>query len=337
MAEANSNLHEVLKGMSMKDKVARFFVLIGEEATVKIFQHLPKDTVEDISTAITQINSIDKETSLAILEEFHLYTRTKGFISSGGYDFARDILYKSLGKGEADEVLAKLSRLQLASQSFSYLDAINPKQLSDFIKDESPHTIAVILSHMDAPKSAEVLMQLEEEVRVKVTMQMATIKDVSPDVVRTISVVLEKKLESLLSSIVDVGGVKVVADMLNRLGPKSQDILKNINGVDTSLATKIKENMFVFEDLLNLETEYVMKILQNVDTGDVAVAMKNAPDEDMEKITGAMSQRARDRFKEEFEMLNKVKIKDIEASQRKMLDVAQKMIEDGIIDREMDE
>jgi flagellar motor switch protein FliG len=168
-------------------------------------------------------------------------------------------------------------------------------------------------------------------------MQMATIKDVSPDVVRTISLVLEKKLESLLSSIVDVGGVKVVADMLNRLGPKAQDILKNINGVDTTLATKIKENMFVFEDLLNLESEYIMKILQNVDTADVAVAMKNATDEDMTKITGAMSQRASERFKEEFEMLTKVKIKDIEAAQRKMLDVAQKMIEEGVIDRDMDE
>ena len=333
MAEEN----DLLKGMSMMDKVARFFVLIGEESTVKIFQHLPKEMVEEISTAITQISSINKDISLAILEEFHLYTRSKSFISSGGYDFARDILYKSLGKGEADEVLAKLSRMKLASQSFTYLDAINPKQLSDFIKDESPHTIAVILSHMDSSKSADVLMQLEEETRVKVTMQMATIKDVSPDVVRTISVVLEKKLESLLSSIVDVGGVKVVADMLNKLGPKSQDILKNINGIDTSLATKIKENMFVFEDLLNLDSEYVMKILQNVDTGDVAVAMKNAPEEDLEKITGAMSQRARDRFLEEFEMLNKVKIKDIENSQRKMLDVAQKMIEDGVIDRGMDE
>ncbi|APW66404.1 MULTISPECIES: flagellar motor switch protein FliG [Arcobacteraceae] len=333
MAEEN----DLLKGMSMMGKVARFFVLIGEESTVKIFQHLPKEMVEEISTAITQISSIDKDISLAILEEFHLYTRSKSFISSGGYDFARDILYKSLGKGEADEVLAKLSRMKLASQSFSYLDAINPKQLSDFIKDESPHTIAVILSHMDSSKSADVLMQLEEETRVKVTMQMATIKDVSPDVVRTISVVLEKKLESLLSSIVDVGGVKVVADMLNKLGPKSQDILKNINGIDTTLATKIKENMFVFEDLLNLDAEYVMKILQNVDTGDVAIAMKNAPEEDLEKITGAMSQRARDRFLEEFEMLNKVKIKDIENSQRKMLDVAQKMIEDGVIDRDMDE
>lgn len=327
---------EVLKGMSMLDKVAHFCVLIGEEATVKIFQHLPKHIVEEISTSITMISSIDKETSLAVLDEFHLFTRSKSFISSGGYDYAKEILYKSLGKGEADEVLAKLSRMKLAAQSFAYLDAINPKQLSDFIKDESPQTIAVILSHMEAPKAADVLMQLDEDIKVKVTMQMATIKDVSPDVVRTISVVLEKKLESLLSSIVDVGGVKVVADMLNRLGPKSQDILKNINGVDTSLATKIKENMFVFEDLLKLESEYIMKILQNVDTADVAVAMKNATDDDMLKITGAMSSRASERFKEEFEMLTRVKIKDIEVAQRKMLDVAQKMIEEGVIDRDMD-
>jgi flagellar motor switch protein FliG len=334
MAESNTKEKDILKGMSMMEKVARFFVLIGEESTVKIFQHLDKNMVEAISTAITQITSINKDVSIAILEEFHLYTRTKGFISSGGYDFAREILYKSLGKNEADEVLAKLSKMKLASQAFSYLDGINPKQLSDFIKDESPHTIAVILSHMDPNKSSEVLMQLDEEIRVKVTIQIATIKDVSPDVVRTISLVLEKKLESLLSSIVDVGGVKVVADMLNKLGPKAQDILKNINGIDTSLATKIKENMFVFEDLLNLDSEYIMKILQGVDTADVVVAMKNAAEEDMEKVTSSMSQRARDRFKEEFEMLNKVKIKDIEAAQRKMLDVAQKMMEDGIIERE---
>ena len=328
---------ELLRGMPMIDKVARFFVLIGEDATVKIFQNLPINLVEDISTAITQLSSIDKEMSLAILAEFHLYTKSKSFITSGGYDYAKEILYKSLGKGEADEVLAKLSRMKLAAQSFSYLDAINPKQLSDFIKDESPHTIAVILSHMEPSGAADVLMQLEEDNKVKVTMQMATIKDVSPDVVRTISEVLEKKLESLLSSIVDVGGVKVVADMLNRLGPKSQDILKNINGVDTGLAVKIKENMFVFEDLLELESEYIMKILQNVDTGDVAVAMKNATAEDMEKITSSMSQRASDRFNEEFEMLNKVKIKDIESAQRKMLDVAQKLMEEGSIERDMDE
>ena len=332
----NSTEHELTKGMPMLQKVAIFFVLIGEEATVKIFQHLPRHIVEDISTAITQLGSVDKDTSLAILEEFHLYTRTKGFISAGGYDYAKDLLYKSLGKSDADEILAKLSKMQLASQSFNYLDAINPKQLADFIKEESPQTIAVILAHMESSGAADVLNQLEEDVKVKVTMQMATIKDVSPDVVRTISLVLEKKLESLLSSIVDVGGVKVVADMLNRLGPKSQDILKNINGVDTALATKIKENMFVFEDLLALDKDDIMKILQNVEMADVAVAMKNATEDALEIVRSAMSQRASDRFQEEFEMLTKVKIKDIESAQRKMLDAAQKLIEEGVIERDVE-
>ena len=325
---------DILKGMSMLEKIARFFVLIGEESTVKIFQYLDKDYVEQISTAITQIQSINKEVSLAILEEFHLYTRTKGFISSGGYDFAKDILYKSIGQEAAEEVLEKLSRMKLANQAFSYLDGVNPKQLSDFIKDESPHTIAVILAHMDPSKSADVLMELDEEVRVKVSIQIATIKDVSPDVVRTISAVLERKLESLLSSIVDVGGVKVVADMLNKMGPKAVDILKNINGIDTSLATRIKDNMFVFEDLLNLDSEYIMKIIQSVESADVVVAMKNTTQEQIEKVTGAMSQRVKDRFYEESEMLTKVKIKDIEAAQRRMLAVAQKMMDDGVIERE---
>ena len=325
---------DILKGMSMLEKIARFFVLIGEDSTVKIFQYLDKDYVEQISTAITQIQSINKDVSLAILEEFHLYTRTKDFISSGGYDFAKDILYKSIGQEAAEEVLEKLSRMKLANQAFSYLDSVNPKQLSDFIKDESPHTIAVILAHMDPSKSADVLMELDEEIRVKVSIQIATIKDVSPDVVRTISAVLERKLESLLSSIVDVGGVKVVADMLNKMGPKAVDILKNINGIDTSLATRIKDNMFVFEDLLNLDSEYIMKIIQSVESADVVVAMKNTTQEQIEKVTGAMSQRVKDRFYEESEMLTKVKIKDIEAAQRRMLSVAQKMMDDGIIERE---
>lgn len=332
MAEVNK---EVLKGMSMLNKVAHFCVLIGEAATVKIFQNLPKHMIEEISTEISSLKSIDKEVSLAVLEEFHLFTKTKGFISSGGFDYAKEILYKTLGKAEADELLARLSKHQLARQSFAYLDAINPKQLSDFIKDESPQTMAVILAHMDPIGSAEVLKQLDEDVRVKVAIQMATIKDVSPEVVRTMSLVLEKKLESLMSSIVSVGGVKVVADMLNRLGPSSQEMLKTINSIDTTLATKIKENMFVFEDLINLDTEYLMKILQNVETGDVAIALKNTTIEDRDKILSAMSQRARDRFLEESEMITKVKIKDIEMAQRKMLDAAQKLIDSGVIEREV--
>ncbi len=328
---------EILKGVPMIERVATFCVLIGEEATVKIFQNLPIELVEQVSTAISNITSIDKETSLAVLDEFHLYTQSNAFISSGGFDYAKDLLYKSLGKGEADAVLEKLARMKQAKQSFAYLEAINPKQLSDFIKDESPQSIAVILSHMDPAAAAEVLNALDEDLRVNVAMQVATIKDIQPDIVRTMSDILEGKLESLLSSVTEVGGIKVVADMLNKMGPKSQDILTNISGIDTQLSTKIKENMFVFEDLINLGTDNLMKILANVELGDVAVGLSRSDKSDIELITDAMSQRATDRFNEEFEMLGKVKIKDIEVAQRKMLEAAQKLIDEGAIDRSMDD
>jgi len=328
---------DTLDGMPMIEKVAHFCVLIGEEATVKIFQSLPKETVEDLSISITLIRSIDKETSLAILEEFHLFIQSSSYISAGGFDYAKDILYKSLGKAEADKVLAKLARLQEAKQSFSYLENIDPKQLADFIKDESPQTIAVVLAHMDAEDASAVLSKLEDTLKVKISMQMATIKDVSPSIVRSMSQVLEKKLESLLASIVTVGGVKTVADMLNKMGSKSTDILENINGLDPVLAAKIKENMFVFEDLLALDSNDIMKVLGNVETEDLTVALKNSPEEDMAVILGSMSQRAKDRFQEEFEMLGRTKIKDIEEAQRKILEVAMRLLESGEIERIDDE
>jgi flagellar motor switch protein FliG len=334
---ARESIKNSLEGMPMIEKVAHFCVLIGEEATVKIFQSLPKETVEDLSISITLIRSIDKETSLAILEEFHLFIQSSSYISAGGFDYAKDILYKSLGKAEADKVLAKLARLQEAKQSFSYLENIDPKQLADFIKDESPQTIAVVLAHMDAEDASAVLSKLDDTLKVKISMQMATIKDVSPSIVRSMSQVLEKKLESLLASIVTVGGVKTVADMLNKMGSKSSDILENINGLDPVLAAKIKENMFVFEDLLALDSNDIMKVLGNVETEDLTVALKNATEEDMAIIMGSMSQRARDRFQEEFEMLGRTKIKDIEDAQRKILEVAMRLLESGEIERIDDE
>jgi flagellar motor switch protein FliG len=328
---------EILASISMLDRVAMFCVLIGEESTVKIFQNLPLPLVEKITTAITQLSSIDKDVSLAILSEFHILAKSNAYLNAGGFEYAKDLLYKSLGRSEADGLLSKLSQMAESKASFGYLDNVNPKQLSDFIKDESPQTMAVILAHMESAQAAELLNSLDEQSRVKVTVQMATIKDVSPEIVRTMSNILETKLESLLSQVTEVGGVKVVADVLNRMGPKSQDILKTIDEVDSKLSKEIKDNMFVFEDMIELESSDMMKILAEVDAADLAVALKGAPEEHLDAVLDAMSTRAKDRFNEEYEMLGKVKVKDVEAAQRKMLDTAQKLIESGAIERDMDE
>ena len=334
MEEVNT---EILENIPMLERVAMLCVLIGEEGTVKIFQNLPVPMVEQISTAITQLSSIDKDVSLAILTEFHVLSKSNAYLNAGGFEYAKDLLYKSLGKSEADSVLSKLSQMAQAKASFSYLENIDPKQLADFIKDESPQTMAVILSHMESAQAAELLNTLDDESRVNVTIQMATIKDVSPEIVRTMSVILEKKLESLLSKVSEVGGVKVVADVLNRMGNKSKDILDTIDTMNAKLSKEIKDNMFVFEDMIELESNDLMKILAEIDTADLAVALKGAPEEHLDAILDAMSTRAKDRFTEEFEMLGKIKVKDVEAAQRKMLDVAQKLIAEGAIERDMDE
>jgi flagellar motor switch protein FliG len=329
--------HDLLVNIPMIERVAMFFVLIGEESTIKIFQNLPFELVEQISTAITQLSTIEKDVSLAILDEFHLFAKSSSYLSSGGFDYAKDLLYKSLGKAEADKILNKLTKMQQAKESFSYLENIESKQLANFIKDESEQTMAIILSHMNSVKAAEVLNTLDDALRVKITMQMATIKDVSPEIVRSMSVVLEKKLEALMSSISEVGGVKVVADMLNKLGPTANDILDNINGLDIKLAKNIKDNMFVFEDLIALESSDIMKVLAEIDVGEVAVALKGAPEEYIDSIMSAMSTRAKDRYAEEADMLGKVKLKDVEAAQRKMLEITSKFIESGEIERDLDE
>jgi len=334
MEEVNT---EILENIPMLERVAMLCVLIGEEGTVKIFQNLPVPMVEQISTAITQLSSIDKDVSLAILTEFHVLAKSNAYLNAGGFEYAKDLLYKSLGKSEADGVLSKLSQMAQAKASFSYLENVDPKQLADFIKDESPQTMAVILSHMESAQAAELLNTLDDESRVNVTVQMATIKDVSPEIVRTMSVILEKKLESLLSKVSEVGGVKVVADVLNRMGKKSKDILDTIDVMNAKLSKEIKDNMFVFEDMIELESNDLMKILAEIDTADLAVALKGAPEEHLDAILDAMSTRAKDRFTEEFEMLGKIKVKDVEAAQRKMLDAAQKLIAEGAIERDMDE
>jgi len=151
---------ELIEHIPMLEKIAMFCVMVGEEATVKIFQNLPVGMVEQISTSIAQLSAIDKDVSLAILSEFHLLSKSTAYLKAGGFEYAKDLLYKSLGKNEADAVLAKLAQLEQAKASFSYLENINPKQLADFIKDESPQTMAVILAHMEPATAADVLAYL---------------------------------------------------------------------------------------------------------------------------------------------------------------------------------
>ncbi len=318
--------------MPIAEKVAILLLQLGEEATAAIFSNLNIETITEVSKYIAGGKSIDRAIATAVLEEFYAIFQSGQFITSGGMEYARELLYRTLGQEEAKKVLDKLSKSMQSTQNFAYLSKIKPQQLSDFIINEHPQTIALILAHMDPGEAADTLQFFSDDLRSEVTMRMAKLGDISPSVIKRVSAVLESKLESLASYKVEVGGPRAVADVFNRLGAKSSKAtLSQIEQVDEELATLIKEMMFTFEDMVSLDRNAITETLKAVDKKDLMLALKSSPEELKEKFYASMSERAKDAFVEEMQFLGAVKMKDVEIAQRKIVDVVNGLAEAGTI------
>ena len=318
--------------MGMAEKISILLLQLGEEATSAVFSNMNVEAITNVSKYIASAKTIERPVATAILEEFHAIFQSGQYITSGGMEYARELLYRTLGPEEAKKVLDKLSKSMQNTQNFAYLSKIKPQQLSDFITHEHPQTIALILAHMDATEAADTLQFFSDDLRSEVAMRMARLGDISPSVIKRVSAVLESKLESLASYKVEVGGTRAVADIFNRLGAKdSKSTLATIEQVDEELATMIKEMMFTFEDMVSLDKNAITEILKAVDKADLMLGLKSSPDELKEKFFSAMSERAREAFEEEMQFLGAVKMKDVEGAQRKIVEVVNQLAEAGTI------
>ena len=318
--------------MHMAEKIAILLLQLGEDNTSEIFANMNVEAITEVSKYIASGKTIEKAVATAILEEFHAIFQSGQFLTSGGMEYARELLYRTLGPEEAKKVLDKLSKSMQNTQNFAYLSKIKPQQLSDFIINEHPQTIALILAHMDATEAADTLQFFPDDLRSEVAMRMAKLGDISPSVIKRVSAVLESKLESLASYKVEVGGPRAVADVFNRLGAKSSKAtLSQIEQQDEELATLIKDMMFTFEDMVSLDKGAITETLKAVDKGELMLALKSSPEELKEKFFSAMSERAREAFEEEMQFLGAVKMKDVETAQRKIVEVVNGLAESGTI------
>ena len=318
--------------MSMSQKIAILLVQLGEDVTATIFSRMNVEAITEVSKYIANNRSIEKNIGAAVLEEFYAIIQSNQYLNTGGMDYAREILYKALGPEEAKKVLERLSKTMQGAQNFSYLSKIKPQQLADFIMNEHPQTVALILAHMDPSAAAETLYIFPDDLRAEVAMRMAKLGDITPAIIKRVSAVLESKLESLASYKVEVGGPRAVADVFNRLGAKaSKATLTQIEQLDQELAASIKEMMFTFEDIVDLDGSSIREILKAVDKNDLMLALKNAAEELKEKFYANMSQRAKDAFVEELQFLGAVKMKEVESAQRKIVDAVQALAEQGIL------
>ena len=332
MVKLNEQQQILYNELSMPEKAAILMIQLGEETTATLFSHMDVDTVTEISRYIATVKNVDKQVATAVLEEFYAIIQSNQFIRSGGLEYAKEILYRTFGSEVAQKILDKLAKSMESTQSFGYLSQIKPQQLADFIINEHPQTVALILAHMDPTSAAETISFFPDELRSEITIRMANLGDISPSVIKRVSAVLESKLESLTSYKVEVGGPRAVAEILNRLGQKAaKATIGYIEQSDEALATIIKEMMFTFEDILQLDNLAIREILKVADKKDLMIGLKGAADELKDKFMENMSQRASEAFTEEMQFLGAVSVRDVEESLRRIVDEVQKLAEQGIL------
>ena len=323
---------EVYENLSTKDKLAIFLTEIGEETTSKIFANLDMDLITDISASIATVKRVDKPIATAIVEEFGALIQSNKYLVGGGIEYAKEILFKTFPPDTAQLILNKLSKELGESKSFAYLNKVKPEQLAGFIQQEHPQTIALIVAHMNANLAAETISYFDDDLRADITLRMANLGDISPNVIKRISAILEKKLEALTSYKVEVGGPRAVAEVLNKLSQKaSKDTIERLEKENPELAVSIKELMFTFEDIIKLDKNAIRELLKETDKNNLMIALKGATDELKQMFLSNMSQRAAEAFEEELQFLGPVKVKDVEEAQRKIVDEIQKMVELGKI------
>jgi flagellar motor switch protein FliG len=319
--------------MSGVRKAAVFTVLVGEESSAAIFKHLLDDEIEKIAREVAVLGNVPGSTGEQVLEEFHNMWQAAQFVARGGVEYAQKLLVKSLGADMARRLLDKLVSSFESTVVFTAIEKADPQQLSKFILAEHPQTIALILAHLRPSQAAQLVGLLPDEVRVEVLTRMANLDEISPEVIMRISSVMEQRLKTLGGAAHEsYGGVRAVAELLNRLDRGvSRPVLEGIEGDQPELALSIRNLMFVFEDLLNVDEPAIREIIQRADKKVLTVALKGTTDEIRNKFFQNMSKRAADLIREEMDVLGAIRLREVEAAQRDIVAIARKLEEEGLL------
>ncbi len=320
------------KNLTGRQKAAIFLVALGSDVSAEVMKHLREDEVETLTFEIARLDTIDADFKDQVLEEFQELMQAQNFITTGGIDFARDLLEKSLGSQKAIDIINRLTS-SLQVRPFDFIRRTDPTHLLNFVQQEYPQTIALILAYLEPQKAATILQNLPQEIQPEVSRRLASMDRTSPEVLREVERVLEKKLSTLSSEdYTAAGGVDSIVEILNLVDRSSEKaIIETLEEEDPELAEDIKKRMFVFEDIVMLDDRAIQKVLREVDTQDLAKALKSVDTEVQDKIFRNMSKRAASMLKEEMEYMGPVRLKDVEECQQKIVSVIRRLEDSGEI------
>lgn len=314
------------------DKAAILLISLGPEYSAKIMKHLPDEEIEILSSKIANIIHVDPEVRDKVLQEFLEMCDAQEYIAQGGVKYAKEILEKSLGPARAQEIIRRLTESSRI-RPFTKLRKADPKELVNFVVNEHPQTIALILAHLEPQQAAEIMRYLPPEVQAEVSRRIATMERTSPEVLRDIEGILERRVSTIAEQEFTIsGGVKSLVDILNRVDRATEKtILERLESEDPELAEEVRKRMFVFEDIITLDDASIRRVLREVDTRDLALALKGTSEEVKERILKNMSQRAAEMLQEDIEFLGPVRLREVEEAQQKIVQVIRKLDEVGEI------
>jgi len=322
----------VRKQLTGRQKAAIFLVTLGSEISSEIFKHLREDEIEQLTFEIARLESIEPGDRDQVLMEFQELMMAQDFISTGGIDYARELLEKSLGAQKAVDIINRLTS-SLQVRPFDFIRRTDPAHLMNFIQQEHPQTIALILAYLEPQKASVILGSLPHEIQSDVAKRIATMDRTSPEILREVERVLEKKLSTLSSEdYTAAGGVESIVDILNLVDRSTEKtIIESLEEDDPELAEEIKKRMFVFEDIVLLDDRAIQKVLREVDTAELAKALKAVDSEVQDKIYRNMSKRAATLLKEDMDYMGPIRLKDVEEAQQKIVSIIRKLEEQGEI------
>ncbi|WP_448535031.1 flagellar motor switch protein FliG [Pseudothermotoga sp.] len=320
------------KQLTGKRKAAILLVMLGPEKAALVLKHLDESDVEQLTIEIANLGKIADEEKKQVLTEFQDISKAREMIAQGGIEYAKEVLQKAFGPEKAMKIIERLvSNLQV--KPFDFLRQADPLQLVNFLQNEHPQTIAVILSYLEPQLAGKILSAFPEELQIEVIKRIALLERTSPDVIRDIEKNLERKLSGfVMQTFSQVGGVDTAAEIMNSIDRTSErKIMEKLSYDSPELAEEIRRRMFVFEDIVKLDDRSVQIVLREVETRDLALALKGASEEVKQKIFKNISKRAAQLLQDELEYMGPVRLKDVEEAQQKIINVIRRLEEAGEI------
>lgn len=312
-------------------KAAIVLIALGADLSARVLKHLPDEEIEQVSQQISLLENIPKDVQNTVLEEFLELSQAREYLMHGGYRYAKEVLERALGPQKAEEILNKVA-VTIQNVPFSSLRRTDPKQLLTFIRDEHPQTIALVLTYLVPEQAALILSSLPPERQSDIARRVAVMERISPEVVKEVERVLERKLSMVAQQDQTVGGLKTLVNILNRVDRSTEKtILEELEVSDPDLADEIRKQMFVFEDIVKLHDAAIQRVLREVDTKDLARAMRGANEEVNERIFKNMSKRAADMLRDEIQYMGPIRLREVEEAQQKIVQIIRRLDETGEI------